>query len=136
MAVRRPPVTRPLVGVRPPDPDRIGVSIARAARWYAQAFERLYMETAGVAFGLAFRMVRDGSTAEEVTREDLAESWQYASRCAPACDALTGYGVRRCARRSARAARIERDHGLGLAAGAGEPARMRTRSRVGRAACG
>ena len=44
------------------------------------AFARLYDATAARAFGLAVRVVRDPSQAEEVTQEAFLEIWRTASR--------------------------------------------------------
>jgi RNA polymerase sigma-70 factor (ECF subfamily) len=47
------------------------------------AFARLYDATAARAFGLAVRVVRDRSQAEEVTQEAFLEVWRTASRFDP-----------------------------------------------------
>jgi RNA polymerase sigma-70 factor (ECF subfamily) len=44
------------------------------------AFARLYDITAGRAYGLAVRVVRDPAQAEEVTQEAFLEIWRTASR--------------------------------------------------------
>jgi len=48
------------------------------------AFARLYDATAARAYGLAVRVVRDPSQAEEVTQEAFLEIWRTASRFDPA----------------------------------------------------
>ncbi|MET0997888.1 MAG: ECF RNA polymerase sigma factor SigK [Marmoricola sp.] len=48
------------------------------------AFARLYDATAARAFGLAVRVVRDPSQAEEVAQEAFLEVWRTASRFDPA----------------------------------------------------
>ncbi len=48
------------------------------------AFARLYDATAARAFGMAVRVVRDPSQAEEVAQEAFLEVWRTASRFDPA----------------------------------------------------
>jgi RNA polymerase sigma-70 factor, ECF subfamily len=54
--------------------------VARVARGDGRAFERLYDEVAASVYGLARRVVRDPSRAEDVTQEVFLEVWRKASR--------------------------------------------------------
>lgn len=54
------------------------------ARGDTDAFERLYDLYAAAVFGLARRVVRDPSQAEEVTQDVFCEIWTRASRFDPA----------------------------------------------------
>ncbi len=54
--------------------------IHRVARGDKRAFALLYDETAPRVFGLALRVLRDGSQAEEVARETYVEIWRRAGR--------------------------------------------------------
>ena len=58
----------------------------RSGRGDEAAFAKLYDATAARAYGLAVRVVRDPSQAEEVAQEAFLEIWRTASRF----DSLTG----------------------------------------------
>jgi RNA polymerase sigma-70 factor (ECF subfamily) len=57
--------------------------LRQSARGDEQAFAALYDATAARAYGLAVRVVRDPSQAEEVTQEAFLELWRTASRFDP-----------------------------------------------------
>jgi RNA polymerase sigma-70 factor (ECF subfamily) len=57
--------------------------LRRSALGDEAAFARLYDATAGRAYGLAVRVVRDPSQAEEVAQEAFLEIWRTASRFDP-----------------------------------------------------
>ena len=63
----------------PPAPDLADL-LRLSSRGDAAAFARLYDATAARAYGLAVRVVRDPSQAEEVTQEAFLEIWRTASR--------------------------------------------------------
>ncbi len=50
------------------------------ARGDSQAFESLYDELSSAVFGLARRVVRDPTRAEDVTQEVFLEVWRKAAR--------------------------------------------------------
>ena len=54
--------------------------LGRVARGDAHAFEQLYDELSPVVFGLARRVVRDPTRAEDVTQEVFLEVWRKAAR--------------------------------------------------------
>lgn len=54
--------------------------LKRSGRGEEAAFARLYDATAARAYGLAVRVVRDPSQAEEITQEAFLEIWRTASR--------------------------------------------------------
>ena len=58
--------------------------LALSARGDETAFAQLYDETSARAYGLAVRVVRNPSLAEEVTQEAFLEIWRTASRYDPA----------------------------------------------------
>ncbi len=58
----------------------IDLLLGRVARGDAQAFERLYDELASAVYGLARRVVRDPSRAEDVTQDVFLEIWRKAAR--------------------------------------------------------
>lgn len=60
-----------------PDPAEL---LRRASRGDEAAFAALYDATAARAYGLAVRIVRDPSQAEEVAQEAFLEIWRTASR--------------------------------------------------------
>src|SRR4051812_12952269 len=59
----------------PPDPD---VLVARVARGDSAAFEALYDALGALVHGLARRVVRDPSRAEDVTQEVFLDVWRKA----------------------------------------------------------
>jgi RNA polymerase sigma-70 factor (ECF subfamily) len=61
-------------------PVDIGSLLARVARGDSSAFERLYDELSPAVFGLARRVVRDPTRAEDVTQEVFLEVWRKAAR--------------------------------------------------------
>jgi RNA polymerase sigma-70 factor (ECF subfamily) len=56
------------------------VLLGRVARGDAHAFESLYDELSSAVFGLARRVVRDPTRAEDVTQEVFLEVWRKAAR--------------------------------------------------------
>src|SRR3954447_5181008 len=54
--------------------------VGRVARGDASAFEQLYDELGSAVFGLARRVVRDPTRAEDVTQEVFLEVWRKAAR--------------------------------------------------------
>lgn len=64
----------------PPDPLRPEELMRLTALGQEQAFEKLYDAFASRVFGLARRIVRDPSQAEEVAQEVFLEIWRRASR--------------------------------------------------------
>lgn len=68
--------------VAPPGAD-LAALLQGSARGDEAAFGRLYDATSGRAYGLALRVVRDPSQAEEVTQEAFLEVWRTASRFDP-----------------------------------------------------
>ena len=66
-----------------PAPD-LGELLKRSGRADEAAFAVLYDQMAARAYGLALRVVRDPSQAEEVAQEAFLEIWRTASRFDPA----------------------------------------------------
>jgi len=58
----------------------IDALVGRVARGDAQAFDLLYDEVSAPVYGLARRVVRDPSRAEDVTQEVFLEVWRKAAR--------------------------------------------------------
>jgi RNA polymerase sigma-70 factor (ECF subfamily) len=58
----------------------IDALMARVARGDSQAFDQLYDEVSASVYGLARRVVRDPSRAEDVTQEVFLEVWRKAPR--------------------------------------------------------
>lgn len=58
----------------------VEVLVGRVARGDAQAFEHLYDELSSAVYGLARRVVRDPTRAEDVTQEVFLEVWRKAAR--------------------------------------------------------
>lgn len=58
----------------------IELLVGRIARGDAQAFEFLYDELSASVYGLARRVVRDPTRAEDVTQEVFLEVWRKAAR--------------------------------------------------------
>jgi RNA polymerase sigma-70 factor (ECF subfamily) len=61
-------------------PADVDALVGRVARGDIRAFEALYDEMASSVFGLARRVVRDPSRAEDVTQEVFLEIWRKAAR--------------------------------------------------------
>jgi RNA polymerase sigma-70 factor, ECF subfamily len=61
-------------------PSDIDALVQRVARGDGQAFEALYDELSTAVFGLARRVVRDPTRAEDVTQEVFLEVWRKAAR--------------------------------------------------------
>ena len=75
-------------GVSQPAPgsesrQNLGELLRRSGRGDEAAFAQLYDATSSRAFGLAVRVVRDPSQAEEVAQEAFLEIWRTASRFDP-----------------------------------------------------
>jgi RNA polymerase sigma-70 factor (ECF subfamily) len=64
--------------VRPGDPGDVNVLVSKVARGDAEAFESLYDEMGAPVFGIARRVVRDPSRAEDVAQEVFLEVWRKA----------------------------------------------------------
>ena len=58
----------------------IDALVGRVARGDAQAFDHLYEEISAAVYGLATRVVRDPSRAEDVTQEVFLDVWRKAAR--------------------------------------------------------
>ena len=58
----------------------VDLLVGRVARGDAQAFDQLYDELSASVYGLARRVVRDPSRAEDVTQEVFLEVWRKAAR--------------------------------------------------------
>jgi len=61
-------------------PADIDLLVGRVARGDAVAFEALYDELSSAVYGLARRVVRDPTRAEDVTQEVFLEVWRKAAR--------------------------------------------------------
>jgi RNA polymerase sigma-70 factor, ECF subfamily len=61
-------------------PSDVDLLVGRVARGDTQAFEALYDELSAAVFGLARRVVRDPTRAEDVTQEVFLEVWRKAAR--------------------------------------------------------
>jgi RNA polymerase sigma-70 factor (ECF subfamily) len=61
-------------------PADVEALVGRVARGDIRAFDALYDELASAVFGLARRVVRDPSRAEDVTQEVFLEVWRKAAR--------------------------------------------------------
>jgi RNA polymerase sigma-70 factor (ECF subfamily) len=64
----------------PPTGGDLAELLKRSGRGDEAAFAQLYDATSARAYGLAVRVVRDPSQAEEVTQEAFLEIWRTASR--------------------------------------------------------
>lgn len=64
----------------PPTGGDLAELLKRSGRGDEAAFAQLYDATSARAYGLAVRVVRDPSQAEEVTQEAFLEIWKTASR--------------------------------------------------------
>jgi RNA polymerase sigma-70 factor (ECF subfamily) len=73
-------VTGRAAGSATPGPAELVELLRLSGRGDEAAFARLYDATAARAYGLAVRVVRDPSQAEEVTQEAFLEIWRTASR--------------------------------------------------------
>ncbi|MGE0819046.1 MAG: ECF RNA polymerase sigma factor SigK [Candidatus Nanopelagicales bacterium] len=69
---------------QPGGDDPLAALLARSSRGDESAFAELYDLTAGKAFGLARRVVRDPAQAEEVAQEAYLEIWRQSARFDPA----------------------------------------------------
>jgi RNA polymerase sigma-70 factor (ECF subfamily) len=68
--------------VAPPELDDDDL-LARASRGNRDAFSKLYDHVMPLVFGIAKRVVRDPSQAEEVAQEAMVEVWRTAARFDP-----------------------------------------------------
>ncbi len=57
--------------------------LGQVAQGDTAAFERLYDEVAGPVYGLAVRILRDSSQAEEIAQEVLIQVWRKAAHFDP-----------------------------------------------------
>lgn len=62
----------------------LALVLARIARQEQSALAELYDETAASVYGLALKIVRDATTAEEITAHVFAQAWSKASSFDPA----------------------------------------------------
>ena len=62
------------------DPSDVDLLMHRMARGDARAFEAVYDELSPAVYGLARRVVRDPTRAEDVTQEVFLEVWRKAAR--------------------------------------------------------
>jgi RNA polymerase sigma-70 factor (ECF subfamily) len=76
------PVLDSTAGVRSVAPDLASL-LKRSGRGDEGAFAELYDATSARAYGLAVRVVRDPSQAEEIAQEAFLEIWRTASRFDP-----------------------------------------------------
>ncbi len=81
----------------PPDPSAL---LVRSAGGDQAAFAALYDVMAGRAFGLAVRVIRDRSQAEEVLQEVFLELWRTAARFDPERGSATAWVLTLVHRRS------------------------------------
>jgi RNA polymerase sigma-70 factor (ECF subfamily) len=58
----------------------VDLLVGKVARGDAQAFDQLYDELSASVYGLARRVVRDPTRAEDVTQEVFLEVWRKAAR--------------------------------------------------------
>ena len=61
-------------------PSDVDLLLGRVARGDSHAFAQLYDELSSAVFGLARRVVRDPTRAEDVTQEVFLEVWRKAAR--------------------------------------------------------
>ena len=61
-------------------PSDVDLLLGRVARGDSHAFGQLYDELSSAVFGLARRVVRDPTRAEDVTQEVFLEVWRKAAR--------------------------------------------------------
>ncbi|WP_246088140.1 ECF RNA polymerase sigma factor SigK [Nocardioides albertanoniae] len=91
-------------------------AIAAVAGGDLDAFGRLYDALAPLVFGVARRVVRDPSRAEEVTQEVFTEVWRHAARFDPARGSVRTWVLTIAHRRavdtvrSSQAARAREEH--------------------------
>lgn len=71
------PGLRLVAGSGPGDVEQL---VRRVSRGDSQAFEQLYDELSSAVYGLARRVVRDPTRAEDVTQEVFLEVWRKAAR--------------------------------------------------------
>lgn len=75
------PTLRPVQDAPDPEPgDVLGGLLDRTARGDVSAFDQLYDAVAGSVLGVATRVVRDRTLAEDVAQEVLVEVWRTAAR--------------------------------------------------------
>jgi RNA polymerase sigma-70 factor (ECF subfamily) len=89
--------------------------LGRVARGDQGAFEAVYDQLAGPAYGLIRKVVRDQAQSEEVTQEALLEVWRSASRFDPARGSAATWVMTIAHRRAvdrvrSAAAAAEREH--------------------------
>lgn len=70
---------------------RLAALLTRAGRGDEQAFAELYDQTSARAYGLAVRVVRDPSQAEEVVQEAYLEAWRGSARFDAAKGSVVGW---------------------------------------------
>jgi RNA polymerase sigma-70 factor (ECF subfamily) len=91
------------------DPDLTSL-IASAADGDRSAFATLYDALAPTVFGVARRVLRDPSQAEEVAQEVFVEIWRLAARFDPARGSVRTWAVTIAHRRAVDRVRSEQSH--------------------------
>jgi RNA polymerase sigma-70 factor (ECF subfamily) len=86
---------------------RLDALLEQVAAGDATAFEELYDEVAGPVYGLAVRVLRDPSQAEEVAQEVLVEIWRKAGGYDPARGGAMGWIMTLAHRRAVDRVRSE-----------------------------
>ncbi|MPZ98422.1 MAG: sigma-70 family RNA polymerase sigma factor [Dehalococcoidia bacterium] len=82
-----------------------GELIARLQQRDEQALAELYDLVAARAYGLAYRVLRDGAAAEDVVQEAFVTVWEQADRLDPARGSLEGFVLTVTHRRAVDAVR-------------------------------
>lgn len=97
-------------GPPPPDlaDDDLALLLERSAAGDEEAFARLYDTTSRLSFGLAMRILRDESTAEQVTRDAYLHLWSHSVRYDPAEGSAIAWITRLVHRRAVDCARLQR----------------------------
>jgi RNA polymerase sigma-70 factor (ECF subfamily) len=85
----------------------IAALMTRIASGDERAFAQLYDELAPALYGIALRVIRDPSHAQDVTQEAFVELWQQAARFDPARGGVRGWAVMIARRRAIDRVRSE-----------------------------
>jgi RNA polymerase sigma-70 factor, ECF subfamily len=92
---------------RPSLGDSLASVLARAGRGDQQAFASLYDQLAALVYGIALRVVRDPSQAQEVSQEVFVELWRLAPRYDESKGAVTTWAATVAHRRAIDRVRSE-----------------------------